>query len=72
VGSDAQSDFVLVVEDGRAIRRGVEVAYRDGEVCALGQGVRVGELCVSEDLGRVQPGAAVEIAASEAGPAGRN
>jgi multidrug efflux system membrane fusion protein len=53
--------YVFVVENGKAVMRGVQVLYQDEHIAALRGAVRAGETVVTDGQLRLTPGARVDI-----------
>jgi multidrug efflux system membrane fusion protein len=53
--------YVFVVENGKAVMRGVHVLYQDEHIAALRGAVRAGETVVTDGQLRLTPGARVDI-----------
>lgn len=60
---DAEGEHVLVVKDGKAERRGVEIArsWDAGALLEVAAGLAPGDIVVSEPLPELRPGDAVEL-----------
>ncbi len=56
--------YVYVVEDGKAIEREVELGIRAPGLAEVRQGLRSGELVITEGTQKVRPGTPVRIAAT--------
>ncbi|RME18400.1 MAG: efflux RND transporter periplasmic adaptor subunit [Alphaproteobacteria bacterium] len=63
VREDGQGPYVLVIENGEAVRRGVEIArsWDRGAVLEIASGLAPGDVVVAEPLAQVKPGDKVAL-----------